>query len=307
MEHSMAHPRSRTAPWEVPAWKTILSLCCAVLLGLAFIVAGTWKITDPLSAAARMREALLPAWFSLPAALSLGISETFAGVLLLVPRYRRWGAYLSGLLLIAFLGYFVINYNALRGEECNCFPWIKRTVGPAFIIGDLVMLAMAWFAGVWARPSESKRGAAIILTAVCVFAGVSYGMTVARESGLRAPSTIQVAGQPVALDDGRFFLYFFDPECSHCVFAAKEMSGYRWRDTRIIAIATAMPQFADQFLASTGLKADLSTDVEKLRETFRFASTPYGVALEDGRQKAAFPHFEGAEPERSLRELGFIE
>jgi hypothetical protein len=271
------------------------------------LVAGIWKTTDPVGAATRLNQALVPAALSLPAALALGVAETFAGVLLFVPRFRRWGAWLSGLLLVAFLIYIGINYGALRGEECNCFPWIKRAVGPAFFIGDGIMLVLALFAGLWVRRSEGVRSASIVLAAVCVFAGVCYGVSVTQQGVVRAPKAVDVAGQPLSLSEGRILLYFFDPECTHCYLAAREMSTYQWNDVKIIAVPTERPQFAQQFLNDTGLKVPYSTDIAKLRETFSFGDAPYAVALENGQQVAVMTVFEGDEPSASLKRAGFIQ
>src|SRR5574341_1204420 len=80
MDDSMAHPRGRTALWEVPAWKSATGTVAAVLLAIIFLVAGVWKITDPIGAAARLTQAQIPGTLSLPAALLLGIGETFTGV-----------------------------------------------------------------------------------------------------------------------------------------------------------------------------------------------------------------------------------
>lgn len=271
------------------------------------LVAGIWKITDPFAAATRMNQALVPVVLSLPLALALGISETVAGALILAPRFRRWGAWLCGLLLIAFLVYMGINYSALHGVECNCFPWIERAVGPAFFVGDLVMLLMAVLAGLWARPSEGVRGAALILAAVVVFTGVSYGVAVTRQVGTQAPDSIVVDGQPFSLQDGRILLYFFDPECTSCLFAAQDMAGYTWSDTRVIAVPTDQPRFASQFLEDSGLNVPISSDAEKLRATFTFGDPPYAVALEDGRQIAALSMFEGDEPKATLTRIGLVE
>lgn len=271
------------------------------------IVAGVWKITEPLAAAARMNQALVPASLSLPAAIGFGVAETFAGVLLLVPRFRRWGAWLSALLLAAFLIYMGVQYDRLRGEECNCFPWVQRAVGPAFFIGDIVMLLMAFLAGWWAKPSYSRKSAALVLAAVCVFAGVSYGASVVRNLGLEAPESILVEGQPYSLQEGRIILYFFDPECTHCLFAAQEMAGYQWRDVRIVVIPTEREYLAQQFLEASGLRAPVSNDVAKLREVFKFGDPPFAVALEHGRQVAALAVFEGDQPSATLSRLGFIE
>jgi hypothetical protein len=187
--------------------------------------------------------------------VAFGIAETVAGVLILVPRFRRWGAWLAGAMLVAFLIYFGINYNVLRGEECNCFPWIKRVVGPGFFIGDLVMLALAVFAGVWAKPSTSLRSAFVILAAVSVFALVSYGVAATRQTGTRAPDTVTVDGRPYSLQQGKIFIYFFDPECLHCLEAARRMSTYNWGDTKVMVAAIQQPRQSQAFLQDSGLRA----------------------------------------------------
>jgi uncharacterized membrane protein YphA (DoxX/SURF4 family) len=306
MDDSMAQPRLGAAV-DLPAWKSVVGVSAAVLLALLFIVAGTWKITDPISAAARMAQAKVPAEVSLPFAVLLGVTETFAGVLLLVPRFRRWGAWLSGVLLVAFMIYIAVFYDALRGEECNCFPWIKRAVGPGFFIGDAVMLALAFLAGWWARKSDGLRGAALMLAAMSVFAVVSYGVTAVARSGVKAPAVISVDGSPASLERGRVVLYFFDPECMHCDEAARRMAKWNWKDTRVVAIATRVPHFTQDFLRDTQLRAGVSPDHDLLKKTFAFGDPPFAVALENGHQKAALTRFDEQEPGKTLRELGFIE
>ena len=303
----MAHPRSGAAFFALPGWKTAAGAIAALLTAILFVVAGVWKITDPFGAGARLAQAKVPSDFSVPAAVLLGISETFAGVLILVPRFRRWGAWLAGALLVAFMIYIGAYYDVLRGEECNCFPWVKRAVGPGFFVADAIMLLLALLAGVWARRPKSLRSAVLVLLAVVVFAGVSYGLNAVRQSMVRAPATITVEGKPFALDRGKVFLFFFNPECFHCDQVARDMARWNWRDTRIIGIVTEVPQFGESFLRDTGLKASLTSDTAKLREKFKFSSTPYGVALENGRQVAAFPSFDASQPKNTLREIGFIQ
>jgi uncharacterized membrane protein YphA (DoxX/SURF4 family) len=306
MTDSMAQPRGGLASLELPGWKTALSWVAAILLSLLFLLSGLWKITDAQGAAVRMAQARVPESMSLAAALVFGIIETLGGVLLLVPRFRRWGAILTGFLLFAFLAYFAVNYNLLRGADCSCFPWVKRVVGPGFFIGDGLMLLLAVLAGIWSRPPESLRSAILVLGAVVVFALVSYGAGAVRQSGVKAPETIAVDGQPYSLEHGRVFLYFFDPECMHCFDAAKRMSHLNWGDTKVVAIATQHPQYAPQFLQDTGLKAAISNDLQELKQVFPFVSPPAGVALENGREKASLTKFEGEEPDATLKQLGLI-
>ncbi len=303
----MAHAEGEPGPLELPRWKSVLCAVCAISLGILFLIAGTWKITDPLGASQRLVQALIPAMISLPAAIGLGIAETFAGVLLLVPRFRRWGAWLTGAMLVAFMLYVGILYGSLKGEMCSCFPWLERAVGPGFFIMDSAMLLLAFVAGLWARPTQSMRSAAIVFGAVTVFALVSYGVTAVRQGEIMAPREIAVEGRPFDLHKGRVFLYFFDPECGHCFFAARDMSGYAWKETRVIVVPTVRQQFAQEFLKSSGLGALITGDVEELRKVFSFGDPPYAVALQNGRQEAAFISFDDSEPRTTLAKLGYIE
>src|ERR1700760_2680313 len=107
-------------------WRSALNIVAAVLIAAVFLVAGLWKLTDPIGAAARLAQAKVPESLSVMAAVGLGALETFTGILLLVPRFRRWGAVIGTLLLAAFMIFIGINYNELRGAECSCFPWVKR-------------------------------------------------------------------------------------------------------------------------------------------------------------------------------------
>jgi uncharacterized membrane protein YphA (DoxX/SURF4 family) len=309
MTDSMAQPAGGACaiPLERPGWKTTLSWGSAILLGLLFLVSGIWKITDPQAAAVRMAQARVPESLSMAAALLFGIAETVSGVLVLVPRFRRWGAAAAALLLIAFMVYVAIQYNALRGADCSCFPWVKRVVGPAFFAGDGVMLLLALMAGLWSRQARNLRSAVLVLGAVVVFALVSYGVGEARQTGVTAPATVTVGGQPYSLAHGKVFVFFFDPECMHCFDAAKRMAQLHWGDTRVVAVPVEQPQYAPQFLSDTGLTAAISTDFEKLKQAFQYTSYPFGVAVENGRETAPLTKFDDDEPVATLRRLGFAQ
>jgi uncharacterized membrane protein YphA (DoxX/SURF4 family) len=307
MDDSMAHPSGVTRTLDLPAWKAVLSHLCALGLAVLFVVSGVWKIVDPFTWRTMVEQLLVPYAISMPLTLALGIIETFSGVLILVPRFRRWGAWLIIVMLVVFMVYMGINYSTLKGKDCSCFPWLERTVSTEFFVGDAIMLLMAGIALVWSRPSQSRRSAAVVLGAISVFAAVSYGVNAARQSGIEAPPAIVVNGEETSLRQGRAFLYFYDPQCSHCEMAAKEMGTYDWGDTRVIAIPTASPQWAEAFLRDTGFKqAGTSLEAQRLREIFAFGDPPYGVALQDGRMKGGISRFEGDEPAATLRKYGLI-
>jgi uncharacterized membrane protein YphA (DoxX/SURF4 family) len=316
MEDSIAHEAVPARALMVPAWKTILNAAAASILCFLFVISGVGKIVDPFGWATRLIEFRVPADFSIPLALIVGTVETLGAVLIIVPRFRRWGAWLIGGLLVGFMVYFGIHYSAFRGMDCSCFPPLnvfgykidfKRAVGPEFFVGDAAMLVLALVAGAWARASESFRSVAIIAASIAVFAVASFGLTYARQSGTKAPDTITVDGQPFSLQHGKVFIYFFDPECSHCYEAAQKMAKFTWRDVKRVGVPTSQPRFAQSFMKDTGMTAPISNDLDLLKKTFPFTAGPFAVALENGRLKEQFLNFEGDEPAESLKKLGWVE
>src|ERR1700734_1749334 len=212
------------ASFDLPAWKKAIGGVCAVLLAILFFVSGAWKLTDPFVWSQALAEFRVMPALTLPGTLALGVAEMVGAGLILVPRFRRWGAWLLGLLLVVFIVYIGANYTALVGKDCTCFPLVKRAVGPAFFLEDGAMLLMAVGAGMWARRSDNLRGALVILGAVVVFAGASFGINLWHESGLKAPASITVDGKPFSLQQGKTFLFFYEPTCTHCEAAARRMA-----------------------------------------------------------------------------------
>ena len=125
--------------------------------------------------------------------------------------------------------------------------------------------------------------------------------------GIEAPSPILVDGKPQSIKAGKVFLFFYDPQCLHCDAAARFMSKFNWGDTTVIGIPTTQPQWAASFLHDTGLKAETSLDLAKLRKTFQFVDPPYGVALVNGREVASYgqAQFTPPAPKADLEKLGF--
>lgn len=306
MLEELTDPPGAAAP-DLASPKRVVATLCALLLGLLFLVSGSWKLTDPFTWSQMLGQFRVPAPLAMPGALLLGVAETFSAILIVTPRFRRWGAILISLMLVVFMAYIGVNYGALAGKECSCFPIVKRSVGPGFFLGDAVMLLMAIVAALWSPPPAGVRPALVALGAVAVFAAVGYGVNAARQSGMEAPPSITVDGQLFNLRQGRVFLFFYDPECMHCDAAARRMAKLSWKDTKVIGIPTRVPQFAQAFLHDTGLRAATSNDVALLRKTFSFVDPPYGAALENGRVKATVTNFDESEPARTLVPAGFAE
>jgi hypothetical protein len=151
-----------------------------------------------------------------------------------------------------------------------------------------------------------KRGqfeTTLILGLIAILAAASCEIN----TGLKAPDSITVNGKSYSLEEGNIFLFFFDPECLYCRDAAERMSKLNWKDTKVVAIPTRVPEASSWFLSLSGLKADVSTDSALLRKTFKFIDPPYGVALHFGRQRAVIDKFDPAEPAKTLRQIGFVQ
>ena len=101
--------------------------------------------------------------------------------------------------------------------------------------------SLAVIAGMWARRSDNLRGALVILGAVVVFAGASFGINLSHESGLKAPASITVDGKPFSLQQGNTFLFFYDPTCTHCEAAARKMAKLNWKDSTVVAVPIDTP------------------------------------------------------------------
>ena len=148
----------------------------------------------------------------------------------------------------------------------------------------------------------------MLLTSVFLLAGVSYGVNAASRSHVQIPTPVVVDGKAQNLAQGKVFLFFYDPECSHCDQASKYLSTLQWADTRIVAIPTHDFQFAADFLRDTHLKAGTSLEVAKLKKAIPFVDPPFGVALVDGQAKATFAQtqFNQPLPAPDLRKLQFV-
>jgi uncharacterized membrane protein YphA (DoxX/SURF4 family) len=306
MDDSIPQASVRSAV-SYEGWRAWVAAGSAIVLGLLFLVAGIWKLSDPFATEARMTQALIPKPLAMPVALLAGIGETWAGILLLVPRWRRWGAWLAGIALVLFMAYFAIFYNQLRGEDCSCFPWLKRVVGVEFFVSDALMLLAAVFAGVWSVRSSHMKQAGMALAAIVVMALAVYGATLTQRGNVQVPAQITVDSKPFPLREGRVLLYFFDPECMHCFQGAKELGSYSWKDVRVVVAPTVNPHWALAFLRDTGLRAGVTFEAARLRETFRFGDPPYGVAIENGRVLATFTFAEGENVADILKKAGWIE
>jgi hypothetical protein len=303
--------RPTAKPFSSPVSGKTLSLLAAIcggLLGLIFLVSGGWKMLDPLKTGELLEQAKVPSGFGVIGAATLGTLEVFTAFLLFTRRYRRIGGMLGSALLIFFIGWIGFYYHALVGQECSCFPIIKRSIGPMFFVSDGVMLLLGLTAWFWSVRVTSFKTPLAILAALAVLAGGSYAWNESKIVHAQIPNPVIVDGKPVDLSKGKVFIFFYDPSCMHCDAAARFMSGFDWTDTHLVSIPTVNPQWAASFLHDTHLRAGTSFELDKLKKTFPFVDPPYGVALKDGVVKGTFGQaaFSAPSPKAQLETLGFV-
>ena len=290
-----------------PRWQNRVGWLAAVVMAIVWLVAGIWKLTNPTTWQLMLTQMLVPVWLSLPGTLALGITETFAGVLLLRPAWRRLGGYLSAALLFVFMAYVGYNYETLKGEDCSCFPWLERTVGPGFFWGDAAMVAVALVAAWFSPRISAVRSAGVTLLAVALFAGAMLALNpFAPPSDAEVPASISVDSGNYPLHRGRIFLYFFNPTCIHCLDVGLMMAEFDWQ-AELVGVPTQDYDLAPGFIEDTGLRhMKLSPDLEPLKAVFPFEDVPYAVALEDGKVRERLMFFEEPELSEKLRGAGMV-
>lgn len=284
-----------------------IGLVAASVMALLWFAAGFWKLTDISGWQLKLTQLLVPTSLSLVGTLVVGVSEVAAGVLLLRPAWRRWGGLLSSVLLVGFMVYMAVNYETLQGEDCSCFPWLERAVGPAFFWSDGAMLAASLLAVRFSPQPRGLRGAGLAVLGVAAFASVMLGIDrLAPEPAVAYEASITADGEPYDLGQGRVFLYFFNPSCMHCLHAGQAMAKHEW-GVDFVGVPTQDPDWGPGFVEDAGLQnVKLSPDVDTLRETFIFQDVPYGALLEDGKVIEDIVFWEEPELGETLRQHGFV-
>ena len=296
-----------TVPQEA-AWKSWVGWAAAAAMAFLWFAAGLWKLSDISGWQLKLTQLLVPVEWSLAGTMAVAVAEVAAGVLLLRPAWRRWGGYLSAALLVAFMAHMAVNYQTLRGEDCSCFPWLERAVGPAFFWSDAAMLALAALAAWFAPKPAALKSAAGALCGIVLFAGAMLAIDrLGPQPGGAVPATITADGDTYGLRDGKIFLYFFNPSCLHCLDAGQTMAQYAW-NSEFVGIPTQDFDWGPGFVEDAGLKnVRLSPDLKMLKETFPFEDAPYGAVIEDGEVLERIVFWEEPELSETLRGHGFID
>ena len=298
---------NEASPSTPAPWKKHVGTVAALIMTIPWLAAGIYKLFIVSQFQLMLTQILVPVSLSLVLAMLVIMGDLTAGVLLLVPSWRRLGGILSSILLIIFMGYYAINYAALKGADCSCFPWVERTVGPVFFWSDGAMLVLSVLAAMWAAPLKNVSGMTKVVAGIVVVAMVALGIDkLGPQPDTDVPAAVAVADEQVSLHEGKVFVYFFNPMCLHCLDAGTAMAQHAWQAS-FIGVPTEEEDLAVGFVEDTGLKnVQITPDHDMLKEAFPFQDPPYAVAIENGQVKERFPFFEEPELGDTLRELGFV-
>ena len=192
-----------------PQWRQWIGAGAAIAMGVLWLLAGIWKLGIISQWQLMMTQILVPVSLSLVATMAVIIGDLTAGILLVYPPWRRLGGLFSTGLLTIFTTYFAINYNTLKGADCSCFPWVERTVDPAFFWTESVMIALSLVAAWFAPPMRKLGTAAKTVAAIVTVAFIALAINkLAPQLDTEVPASIQTNGDELSLHQGKVFIFF---------------------------------------------------------------------------------------------------
>ncbi|MGB6064849.1 MAG: MauE/DoxX family redox-associated membrane protein [Desulfomonilaceae bacterium] len=126
-----------------------LVLAARLFIGGLFIYASVYKIIDPTSFAASIRNyVIIPAAWSNIAALTLPWVEVLVGTFLILGIQTRPSALLTTGMLGLFLGALVYAYHIGLDIDCGCFSSAANSggrIGITHIIRDAALVLVSFF------------------------------------------------------------------------------------------------------------------------------------------------------------------
>lgn len=137
---------------------TLLTVITVAILLLLWIPAVVDKVLSFQHFRAGIEHQPLPSWLASPLIYTLPVLEATTIVLLLVDRTRRWGMWLSFLLMLAFTGYvgFAIaeglskdKYPCACGSVISGMTWFQH-----FWFNQFFLLVSAW--GIYLTKKTSR-------------------------------------------------------------------------------------------------------------------------------------------------------
>ena len=295
--------------------RRILGWVLALALAAIFGLAGGWKLYDP-GLAARQQVALgLPAEWATPLVVLLGSVELLTAALVLVPSLRRSGAALATGLTVLFLLYVGINYSRVQGKECGCLPGRSGGINATFFLEDgLLLAAAAASVALSSRTAWTARRAAGLGMALVLLAGV--GWTSSRlDKPLFAssrPLVLQMMDRSGKLQQhgyssgDRFLIYFENPACANCLFAAQTMSKLSFQVPFVVLPSDEL-KTTYTYLDGVGLRnAQVAADYEAMVSRLRVERIPSLFLMDGSEPRALVVDFKEPNLSRRLRELGVL-
>lgn len=121
----------------------LIAVVAAIVLGVAFLVAGGSKVAAGASWATQATDLGAPRWV-VPL---LPWVEIVLGAALVTQVARRPAAVAAVVLLVAFSGLIAIRLSQGRRPPCACFgAWSTKPIGPRDLVRNTALIAVGLFA-----------------------------------------------------------------------------------------------------------------------------------------------------------------
>lgn len=124
--------------------KKLLTGVCAFLLILLFTYSAVVKLMDFNGFKADMGRQPLPPWLQQSLIVLLPVTELGAAILLLTPKCKRTGFYVSAGIMVLFTAYVsLVLFGAFKDVPCSCGGLIHHLSWRQHMVFNLFFLAAA--------------------------------------------------------------------------------------------------------------------------------------------------------------------
>jgi hypothetical protein len=232
-----------------------VSRIAGMILGLAMIVAGVFKATDPWTFLGSLPAYGVPEFLHYPIVIALPALEIALGVMLIAGWQLRWAGIASAALIAVFSAAIAYGWSLGDLQECGCFgPFVQRSPGQALLqdFGLLILALLAVTTPVTnLRPLTRQQLGVIGVVAVASLAVAATGMArdtsdvssavtevaqlIPSEEPSRQPDPTgsmvrpkpsDVAPDELDLENREYLVLMFHPRCPHCEEAAPTIATY---------------------------------------------------------------------------------
>lgn len=123
--------------------KNTLQLIVSYLFIILFVYASVSKLLEFQEFQSQLQQSPLLAYFANEVSYSIIIIELLASVLLALEKYRKWGLYISFMLMVMFTDYIIIILNFTSFTPCSCGGVLESLGWTEHLIFNIVFIILS--------------------------------------------------------------------------------------------------------------------------------------------------------------------